>query len=167
MKEQANRAYDLSLFEAAPELEKKKQQPKKNNMIVLPEGNVNKEARRRHNIFYVAAISAFVIVFTVVSITIVQSNVLINELNAQIIEAQEEISILEGESTQYQVEIDSKLSEEKVESYAENVLGMTKADNMEKEFVTMSAEDKSEVLAEDGTKNVFETIADAFTGLWS
>lgn len=167
MKEQANRAYDLSLFEAAPELEKKKQQPKKNNMIVLPDGSINKEARRRHNRLYVAAISAFVIVFTAVSITIVQSNVLINELNSQIVKAQDEISLLEGQSTQYQVQIDSKLSDEKVESYAENVLGMTKAENMEKEFVTMSGEDKGEVLAEDGQKNVFEVVADAFTSLWS
>lgn len=167
MKEQANRAYDLSLFETAPELEKKKQQPKKNNMIVLPDGSINKEARRRHNIFYVAAISAFVVVFTAVSITIVQSNVLINELNSQIVEAQDEISLLEGKSTQYQVQIDSKLSNEKVESYAENVLGMTKAENMEKEFVTMSEEDKGEVLAEDSQKNVFEVVADAFTSLWS
>lgn len=35
MKEQVNSAYDLSLFEAAPELEPKKH-PKKNNVIVLP-----------------------------------------------------------------------------------------------------------------------------------
>lgn len=167
MKEQANRAYDLSLFETAPELEKEKQQQKKNNMIVLPDGRINKEARRRHNVFYVAVISVFVVVFTVVSITIVQSNVLINELNTQIVNAQNDINILEGQATQYQIQIDSKLSEEKVENYAENVLGMTKAENMEKEFVTMSGEDKGEVLAEDGQKNIFETIADAFTGLWS
>lgn len=166
MKEQVNSAYDLSLFETAPELEQKKQ-PKKNNMIVLPEEKINKEARRRHNLFYVAAISVFVVIFTVVSITIVQSNVLINELNAQIVEKENEISMLEGEQTQYQIQIDSKLSEEKIESYAEDTLGMTKAENMEKEFITMSGEDKAEVLAEDGPKNVFETIADAFTSLWS
>lgn len=167
MKEQANRAYDLSLFETAPELEKKKQQPKKNNMIVLPDGSINKEARRRHNRFYVAAISAFVVVFTAVSVTMVQSNVLLNELNDRIVAAQEEISLLEGQSTQYQVQIDSKLSDEKIESYAEDVLGMTKAENMEKEFVTMSGEDKGEVLADDSQKNVFEVVADAFTSLWS
>lgn len=166
MKEQVNSAYDLSLFETAPELEEKRQ-PRKNNMIVLPEEKINKEARRRHNLFYVAAISVFVVIFTVVSITIVQSNVLINELNAQIVEKENEISMLEGEQTQYQIQIDSKLSEEKIESYAENTLGMTKAENMEKEFITMSGEDKAEILAEDGSKNVFETIADAFTSLWS
>lgn len=166
MKEQVNSAYDLSLFETAPELEQKTQ-PKKNNMIVLPDEKINKEARRRHNIFYVAAISIFVIIFTAVSITIVQSNVLINELNAQIVATESEISMLEGEQTQYQIQIDSKLSEEKIESYAEDALGMTKAENMEKEFITMSGEDKAEILAEDGSKNVFETIADAFTSLWS
>ncbi len=167
MKEQANRAYDLSLFETAPELEKKTQQPKKNNMIVLPDGSINKEARRKHNRLYIAAISAFVIIFTVVSITIVQSNVLINELNAEIIAAQEELSIIEGQSTQYQVQIDSKLSAEKIENYAENVLGMTKAENMDKEFITMSGEDKAVVLDDDSKRNVFEIIADAFTSLWS
>lgn len=166
MKEQVNSAYDLSLFETAPELEPK-QSPKKNNVIVLPKERINKEARRRHNILYVAAISIFVVIFTVVSITIVQSNVLINELNTQIVAAENEISILEGEQTQYQIQIDSKLSEEKIESYAEGSLGMTKADNMEKEFITMSGEDKAEILQENGPKNVFETIADAFTSLWS
>ncbi len=167
MKEQANRAYDLSLFETAPELEKKKQQRKKNNMIVLPDGSVNKEARRKHNRFYVAVISAFVVIFTAVSITIVQSNVLINELNTEIITAEEQLNLLEAQSTQYQVQIDSKLSAEKVESYAEDVLGMTKAENMDKEFITMSGEDKGEVLADDSNRNVFEIIADAFTSLWS
>ena len=86
MKEQVNSAYDLSLFEAAPELEPKKH-PKKNNVIVLPKEKIDKEARRRHNIFYVAAISIFVVIFTAISITIVQSNVLINELNTQIVAA--------------------------------------------------------------------------------
>ena len=122
MKEQVNSAYDLSLFEAAPELEPKKH-PKKNNVIVLPKEKIDKEARRRHNIFYVAAISIFVVIFTAISITIVQSNVLINELNTQIVAAENEISILEGEQTQYQIQIDSKLSEEKIESYAESNLG--------------------------------------------
>ena len=150
MKEQVNSAYDLSLFEAAPELEPKKH-PKKNNVIVLPKEKIDKEARRRHNIFYVAAISIFVVIFTAISITIVQSNVLINELNTQIVAAENEISILE----------------EKIESYAESNLGMTKADNMQKEFITMSGEDKAEILQGNAPKNVFETIADAFTSLWS
>ena len=162
MKEQVNSAYDLSLFEAAPELEPKKH-PKKNNVIVLPKEKIDKEARRRHNIFYVAAISIFVVIFTAISITIV----LINELNTQIVAAENEISILEGEQTQYQIQIDSKLSEEKIESYAESNLGMTKADNMQKEFITMSGEDKAEILQGNAPKNVFETIADAFTSLWS
>ena len=166
MKEQVNSAYDLSLFEAAPELEPKKH-PKKNNVIVLPKEKIDKEARRRHNIFYVAAISIFVVIFTAISITIVQSNVLINELNTQIVAAENEIGILEGEQTQYQIQIDSKLSEEKIESYAESNLGMTKADNMQKEFITMSGEDKAEILQGNAPKNVFETIADAFTSLWS
>ena len=93
--------------------------------------------------------------------------VLINELNTQIVAAENEISILEGEQTQYQIQIDSKLSEEKIESYAESNLGMTKADNMQKEFITMSGEDKAEILQGNAPKNVFETIADAFTSLWS
>ena len=46
-------------------------------------------------------------------------------------------------------------------------LGMTKADNMQKEFITMSGEDKAEILQGNAPKNVFETIADAFTSLWS
>ena len=40
MKEQVNSAYDLSLFEAAPELEPKKH-PKKNNVIVLPKEKID------------------------------------------------------------------------------------------------------------------------------
>lgn len=44
---------------------------------------------------------------------------------------------------------------------------MTKADNMQKEFITMSGEDKAEILQGNAPKNVFETIADAFTSLWS
>lgn len=167
MNDMGNRAYDLSLFEAAPELERNSKPQKKNNLVRLPNEDKEQVKVRKHNPLYIAMVSVCVAIFTVIAVTIIQGNVLLNELNSEIMEKQDEIDIYNGKSAQYQVKIDSMLSDEKVEAYAEGVLGMTKANSLHKEFVTMSSSDSAQVLGTESEKNIFETVADAFTGLWS
>ena len=43
---------------------------------------------------------------------------------------------------------------------------MSKAENAQKEFVSLSKGDKAEI-AGDANKNFFQKIIDAITGLWS
>ncbi|MGN0502837.1 MAG: hypothetical protein ACI4HN_07915, partial [Ruminococcus sp.] len=68
--------------------------------------------------------------------------------------------------TQNQMKVESKLSNAEIEEYAEDVLGMTKASNAQKEFVTLSGGDKAEVSAQE-SDNLFTQFIDSIKNLWS
>ena len=53
-----------------------------------------------------------------------------------------------------------------IEKYAEEKLGMSKTENAQKEFVSLSKGDKAEI-SSDANLNIFQKIFNAFTGLWS
>lgn len=165
-----NEAYDLSLFEPVQKTEVKKNKPKskkENNLIKFDTNKITKVQRRKRNPLIIIGVSALTVIVAVASVTIVQSNVLLNELNNQIVEANQKISKQENLAAQYQLKVDSKLSTEVVQEYAENVLGMIQAQNVQKNFISLSDGDYAEVIRDDNNSNVFEIIADAFTGLWS
>ena len=64
------------------------------------------------------------------------------------------------------MKVESKLSPSVVEAYASEELGMSRADNYQKEYISLSQGDKAEISQTDGG-NLFESIADAIAGLWS
>lgn len=97
---------------------------------------------------------------------IIHGQVQLTELNQQISNASTALSDQESLYTQLQMKIDSKLSTDKVEQYAESQLGMTKADSYQKEYIKLSDGDKAEVSG-DQSSNIFESIAQAIAGLWS
>lgn len=170
--EKNNEAYDLSLFEPAKKSdnlkEKEKIKRKKpNNVIKFDPENITKEQRRKRNPFIIIGVSFLTIVVASISITIVQSNVILNELNSDIIKANETIEKQENLAAQYQLRVDSKLSVDVVKDYAENQLGMVQAQNAQKKFISLSEGDVGEVIRDDKPDNIFETIARAFTGMWS
>lgn len=167
--EKDTEAYDLSLFEPVTKSEQPKNKPKKkeNNVIKFEPEKITKAQRRKRNPLMILGVSLLTIVVAAVSITIVQSNVILNELNNDIIKANATISKQENLAAQYQLKVDSKLSTEVVQEYAENKLGMTQAQNAQKNFISLSEGDSAEVIRDDGTDNVLETIAEAFTGMWS
>lgn len=169
--EKNNEAYDLSLFEPVANTENSKddnrKEKKENNIIKLQPEAFTKAQRRKRNPIVIFGVSVLTIIVAVVSITIVQSNVILNELNNDILEANKKIAEQENLAAQYQLKVDSKLSADVVQDYAENELGMIQAESAQKNFISLSDGDCGEVIREDGTDNVFETIAEAFTGLWS
>ncbi len=165
-----NEAYDLSLFEPAEKSEKPKEnnsRKNKNNIIKFDSQNIIKAQRRKKNPIVILGVSLLTIVVAAVSITIVQSNVILNELNGEIINANKKIDEQNNLAAQYQLKVDSKLSAEVVQEYAETELNMTKAQNAQKNFISLSEGDFGEVIRDDDKGNVLETIADAFTGMWS
>lgn len=169
--EKNNEAYDLSLFEPVKKSEQPKNKPgekkKENNIIKFEPEKITKAQRRKRNPFVILGASVMTIVAAAVSITIVQSNVMLNELNQEIIEANTIIRKQENLAAQYQLKVDSKLSADVVQEYAENQLGMVQAQNARKSFISLSEGDSAKVIRDDSKNNVFETIAEAFTGMWS
>lgn len=169
MRDENSSAYDFSLFEDAVEVEQNNENPKsKNNIIRLPSNNkAEKTQRRRHNPFLIFGVSVLVIIATVVLVTIVQSNVRLNELNAKLVDTEEEIAMQKNLASQYQVVVDSKLSMDTIQQYAEEKLGMTKTQKNQKIFLTLTDGDVGNVVTEDESNNILDALSQAFKGLWS
>ncbi len=176
MSTKGNEAYDLSLFEPEPKRTRKKDKKskkkthtrmKESNLIRLNPRNMKKEHRRKKNPVIIVGVCLLTLLLTGVCITIVQSNVVLNELNEDIIEANNTITQQNNLAAQYRMKVDSRLSASVVQKYAENELKMTQAKNAQKKFISLSDGDYGEVIRNDGSKNVLETVADAFRGMWS
>lgn len=131
------------------------------------EKKTDKRRRRRRSklgriIFGV--IAGLLMAFVVVSI--IHGQVQLTELNQEIADAKARLAEQQSIYTQLEMKVDSSISTTVVEDYAKNNLHMNKASNSQKEFVNLSDGDKAEVsLSED--KNIFESIAEAISSLWS
>ncbi len=165
-------AYDLSLFEPDEKKSEKKDKNSKNkmkesNLIRLHPGAITKAHRRKRNPIMIVGVAVLTVIVATVSATIVQSNVVLNELNEEILQANKTITQQKNLSAQYQLKIDSRLSANVVQDYAEKNLGMTQAKNAQKKFISLSDGDYGKVIRDDGSNNILETVANAFKGSWS
>lgn len=160
-------AYDLSLFEptVTEEIEKKEKN-KKPKVEKLPEKEIHKIRYRRHNPIKLifgsvgAAFVAFVIVFIIIG------QVQLTELNQKINNAKDSLANQQSVYTQTQMAVQSSLSTSEIQQYAEETLGMTKATNAQKEFVTLSDGDKAEV-SQETSDSIFGQVAKFFSSIWS
>lgn len=66
----------------------------------------------------------------------------INALERQIASVESKIDIQEGEAVRLNAELSSKISSDKIEDYAENVLGMVKAENYQISYIDLSEGDE-------------------------
>lgn len=178
--ENRNAAYDLSLFDedisssavAVPKhREQEEAKPVKkvhtgNKIVKLPEEEINRIRRRKHNPLKLAAGTIGGAVVALVISAIIVGQVQITELNQQIISAQETLENSQSVYTQTELKLAADLTTTEIEDYAENVLGMTKASNIQKEFVTLEGGDKAEVSAQ-ADENLFTRFIDSLKNLWS
>ena len=167
--ENRNAAYDLNLFKdstAKKYPEKREVKKQKNKVVTIPEEQLYQNRRRKHNVSALLMGGVFGAVVTVVVATIIVGQVQLTELTQQISATKKDLIISQSTSTQLEMGIQSKLSTSEIEAYAENTLGMTKAENAQKEFVSLSEGDKAE-LSSDANKNFFQKTIEAITGLWS
>ena len=166
-----NAAYYLNLFRdnTAPKLPKEKTKTKHkrdDKVVTIPNEEIIKIRRRRHNPFMVFLGSVAGVVITAIVAAIIIGQVQLTELNQQIITAEESLRNAQSTYTQNQMAIQSKLSTNEIENYAKEKLGMSKAENAQKEYVSLSKGDKAEI-SENANQNFFQKIINAFTGLWS
>ncbi len=73
-------------------------------------------------------------------------------LSNEIASVESEIDIVEGENVRLNAELSSLISSDKIENYAENVLGMVKAENYQISYIDLSEGDQI-VLSGDKDKN--------------
>lgn len=167
-----DRGYDLSLFEthgtSAPKLApvRSKKKRTKNNVVELHAAEFEKSSRRKHNVAgIVSGLVLAAVVMLVVGIML-HGQAKLAELNQQISAAQTTLAHSSSEYTQMQAKVEASLSTAVVEEYARTQLGMTKATNQQKEYITLSQGDKAEVYTQkSGT--VFAAIGEFFDSLWS
>ena len=175
-----NAAYDLSLFDdelsysaAAPKRQYddeeqhrgKKKQSQRNKVVKLPESELMKNRRRKHNPvkLILGGIGAAIVTFVIGVIIVGQ--VQLTELNQEIISAEKTLADTESVLVQNKMKVESTLSNAEIEKHAAEV-GMTKASNAQKEFVALENSDKAEV-SEQSDGNIFTRFFDSLGNLWS
>lgn len=177
--EERNLAYDLSLFEddgkkytTVPQSTRKKTKSganaakKKTVADKAADNNAQKGQRKKYSPLKVLG-TAVAGVFVVGALaTIIMGQAQLTELNRSIDKKTEELKQKDSQYTQLDMNVRSRYSTAIVEEYAKDELGMSKATNYQKEFVNLSEGDKAEVLTEE-SQNIFSTIIDAITGIWS
>lgn len=168
----SDRGYDLSLFETQgtsapkPSPARARKRKPKNNIVELHTMEFDKESRRKHNVFGLVCGFAMAAVIVLVVGFMIHGQVRLAELNQQIAAAETTLAHSVSEYTQMQAKVEASLSTAVVEEYARTQLGMTKATNQQKEYITLSHGDKAEVFTNSGD-NVFSAIGDFFGSLWS
>lgn len=160
----SNNAYDISVFE--DENLEKQDLHKKNKVVKIPKKKIEQAKRRKRNPLKLTVGFLFSAVVVAVVGMIIYSQVQLTELNQKISEAQETLENSQSEYTQMQMNVDAKYTTSIIEEYAQDKLGMTKANNSQKEFVDLSSGDKAKVVEKED-KSIFDTIVDWISSIWS
>ena len=160
----SNNAYDISVFE--DENLENQDLHKKNKVVKIPKKKIEQAKRRKRNPLKLTVGFLFSAVVVAVVGMIIYSQVQLTELNQKISEAQETLENSQSEYTQMQMNVDAKYTTSIIEEYAQDKLGMTKANNSQKEFVDLSSGDKDKVVEKEG-KSIFDTIVDWISSIWS
>ena len=160
----SNNAYDISVFE--DENLENQDLHKKNKVVKIPKKKFEQAKRRKRNPLKLTVSFLFSAVVVAVVGMIIYSQVQLTELNQKISEAQETLENSQSEYTQMQMNVDAKYTTSIIEEYAQDKLGMTKANSSQKEFVDLSSGDKAKVIEKE-YKSIFYTIVDWISSIWS
>ena len=131
----SNNAYDISVFE--DENLENQDLHKKNKVVKIPKKKIEQAKRRKRNPLKLTVSFLFSAVVVAVVGMIIYSQVQLTELNQKISEAQETLENSQSEYTQMQMNVDAKYTTSIIEEYAQDKLGMTKANSSQKEFVDL------------------------------
>ena len=155
-------AYDLSLFE-----------PKKAKIVSLPENKkVQKMQRRREKVqSAVRVASALFVAMAALGIVtlMITSRVQLTEMNAQLQRDQAELQARKSEYASMSSELAQSTSNQSVEDYAENVLGMQKMEPYQIQYITVDGATQAAALNEEPEgfwASLWQSITDFFTGLF-
>lgn len=146
-------AYDFSLFEpqvieqpkVSPETEKKKRTKPKSNTATTVRG-LNQTVERKSTSVAVNPVAVKIAFFAVVCCTCLVALLVMNSqsnaLDKQISSLEKKLDVAQGETVRLNAELNSKISNDKIEAYAEDVLGMVKAESYQISYIDLSDGDE-------------------------
>ena len=128
-----NVAYDLSFYEMEQERQIARK-AKKENVLIKAQTKFSL-GRKIANIISVAALLTLII-------AVVATNAAITTASTEIADVEEEIVLLQSEKSYLDFTLESRMTLDQIESYAENQLGMVKMDASQKKYVELENENK-------------------------
>lgn len=128
-----NVAYDLSFYEMEQERQIARK-AKKENVLINAQTKFSL-GRKIANIISVAALLTLII-------AVVATNAAITTTSTQIADIEDEIVLLQSEKSYLEFTLESRMTLDQIESYAENQLGMVKMDASQKKYVELENENK-------------------------
>ena len=128
-----NVAYDLSFYEQEQERHIARKEKKENAVI---------NAQTKFSLGKsIAKIVGGAVLLTLI-IAVIATNAAITTASTQIANLQNDIVRLESEKSYLEFTLESRMTLDQIESYAENQLGMVKMDSSQKKYVELESENK-------------------------
>ena len=156
-------AYDFSRFE--PRRKEQAEEAQKNNIIQLPKEQIEKNARPRlHPVRLLSTFAMFAVILATVG-SLVYGQVQLTELTDSINSTEQELAESESLYTQLQMKSDAMLSIDSVEAYAEQNLGMRKAEKSQVEYISTAQGDEGTVLQSVDEQSILDQIWNWFRQL--
>ena len=128
-----NVAYDLSFYEQEQERHIARKEKKENAII---------NAQTKFSLGKKIANIVSVAVMITLIIAVIATNAAITTTSTQIANMENEIIRLESEKSYLEFTLESRMTLDQIESYAENQLGMVKMDSAQKKYVQLESENK-------------------------
>ncbi len=128
-----NVAYDLSFYEM--EQERQIARKEKKESVLIKAQTKFSLGRKIANIISAAALLALII-------AVIATNAAITTTSTQIADIEDEIVLLASEKSYLEFTLESRMTLDQIESYAENQLGMVKMDSSQKKYVELESENK-------------------------
>ena len=128
-----NVAYDLSFYEQ--EQERHIARKEKKDSVVINAQTKFSLGKRIANIVSVAVLITLIV-------AVIATNAAITTTSTEIAGLENEIIRLESEKSYLEFTLESRMTLDQIESYAENQLGMVKMDSAQKKYVELESENK-------------------------
>lgn len=104
------------------------------------------------------------LIFGMVLAFVVHSSVRINEVNSSLSDLQAGIALQNAELRALELELETKNDLRVIEDIAKNQLGMTKKDNINKEYISLGEEDNVTLEETENEKNASGSLLSAIAG---
>ncbi|MEF2919034.1 MAG: hypothetical protein U0O22_01025 [Acutalibacteraceae bacterium] len=156
-------AYDISLFETE---ETNVEENKKSKLTEEQEKAIENAKQKRVKLFSVIKYGLPASGLVALVVCMILGQVQLTELNQQISNAKTDLEEQRSMYIQAEMKVEAMYSSAMVEQNAQAVLGMSRADTYQKEYISLAEGDKAEV-SMSGSDNIFEAIANAISSLWS
>ena len=152
-----NVAYDLSFYEMEQERQIARK-AKKENVLINAQTKFSL-GRKIANILSIAALLTLII-------AVIATNAAVTTASTQIADMEKQIIRLESEKSYLEFTLESRMTLDQIESYAENQLGMVKMDSSQKKYVQLESENKIVVNQSPVKEKLDEAINPILSYLW-